>query len=102
MNRFQAVVSTYHLLMKFSVGNQIGYASGDQVLSRKYYMLSVKAGEAKKRVAPYPENHRTQVDLKKKNINSDPLEKDRSRQMHPVEELLSMELFPHKWALQQG
>lgn len=33
LNFFQAVVSTYYIMMTFMVGNKISYAAGDQLLS---------------------------------------------------------------------
>lgn len=90
LNRFQVVVSTYHLMMKFPIGNHIGFASGDQVLSQKCYIQSVKAGEAKKRVVGDLENPRILGGSKEKKVKLiDLLEEDNSHQMQPVEELLS-------------
>ncbi|CAA0806184.1 Unknown protein, partial [Striga hermonthica] len=40
LNAFQAVVSTYHMKLKFPVGNKVGEARGDQKLSRTCYQIA--------------------------------------------------------------
>ncbi|XP_074566213.1 uncharacterized protein LOC141822780 [Curcuma longa] len=52
LSAFSAVVSTYHQKMKFPVGDQVGEAKGDQLVSRRCYVDMVRT-EAKK-------NRRTQ------------------------------------------
>lgn len=42
LNRFKAIMSTYHLLMHFSMKKGIGEVSGDQVIARECYMASLK------------------------------------------------------------
>ncbi|CAA0840438.1 Unknown protein, partial [Striga hermonthica] len=41
LNAFQAVVSTYHLMIKYPVGENIGEIAGDQLTSRSYYQTTV-------------------------------------------------------------
>ena len=43
LNAFQAIVSTYHLLMKFSTSNGIGEARANQTMARQCYSASLQA-----------------------------------------------------------
>ncbi|CAA0832558.1 Unknown protein, partial [Striga hermonthica] len=45
LKAFQAVVSTYHMKLKFPVGNKVGEARGDQKLSRTCYQIAVKTNQ---------------------------------------------------------
>lgn len=44
-NKFQAVVSTHHLKLKFLTRNGIGEARGDQAMARECYLNSVRADQ---------------------------------------------------------
>ncbi|CAA0825719.1 Unknown protein, partial [Striga hermonthica] len=54
LNAFQAVLSTYHMKLKFPVGDKVGEARGDQRLSRTCYQIAVRT------------NQRTEVNERKK------------------------------------
>lgn len=96
-NHFHVVVSTYYLKMNFPMGNQVGYANGDHVLSRRCYVQSIKAGEAKKRIRTELENSKQRPEPDEKKLKSaEFMEEDTSLQMQPAEELLSIELFKGK------
>lgn len=41
LNRFKAITSTYHLLMRFPTEKGIGEVRGDQVIARECYMASL-------------------------------------------------------------
>ncbi|XP_058078992.1 uncharacterized protein LOC131227260 [Magnolia sinica] len=44
LNAMRAVVSTYHLMMKFSTEGRVGYLRGDQREARKCYAIAVRKG----------------------------------------------------------
>ncbi|CAA0830004.1 Unknown protein, partial [Striga hermonthica] len=45
LNAFQAVVSTYHMKLKFPVGDRVGEARGDKKLSRACYQIAIKTNQ---------------------------------------------------------
>ncbi|CAA0810422.1 Unknown protein, partial [Striga hermonthica] len=45
LNAFQAVMSTYHMKLKFPVGDRVGEGRGDQKLSRTCYQIAVKTNQ---------------------------------------------------------
>ncbi|XP_058111240.1 uncharacterized protein LOC131254266 [Magnolia sinica] len=47
LNAMRAVVSTYHLMMKFSAKGGIGYLRGDQCEAQRCYAIAVKKGSVK-------------------------------------------------------
>ncbi|XP_058078628.1 uncharacterized protein LOC131226953 [Magnolia sinica] len=47
LNAMRAVVSTYHLMMKFPTEGGIGYIQGDQCEARRCYAIAVKKGSVK-------------------------------------------------------
>ena len=50
LNALRAVVSTYHLAMKFPIGDQAGEVKGDQAESRQCYAMSTRVAEKQKMV----------------------------------------------------
>ncbi|KAL8543080.1 hypothetical protein ACS0TY_003819 [Phlomoides rotata] len=43
LNVFQAVVSTFHMKMKFPIGDEVGEVMEDQFSSRRCYVDTIKA-----------------------------------------------------------
>ena len=50
LNALRAVVSTYHLAMKFPAGDLVGEVRGDQANSRQCYAMSTRVTEKQKAV----------------------------------------------------
>ena len=48
LNALRAVVSTYHLAMKFPTRDQVGEVKGDQAESRQCYAMSIRVAEKQK------------------------------------------------------
>ncbi|XP_022843352.1 uncharacterized protein LOC111366903 [Olea europaea var. sylvestris] len=46
LNKIQAIVSTFHLTMKFSTGHGIGVVRGDQTAARQCYVTSIRGMSA--------------------------------------------------------
>lgn len=42
LNQLRVVISTYHLLMRFSIEGRVGKVKGDQVTARECYVVSLK------------------------------------------------------------
>ncbi|KAL0423214.1 UNVERIFIED_CONTAM: hypothetical protein Sradi_0856200 [Sesamum radiatum] len=51
-NTFQAVVSTYHMKLKFPVGTQVGKVKGDHYMGRKCYVEVIRDNSGKMDVDP--------------------------------------------------
>ena len=48
LNAIQAIASTYHLAMKFPIGNLVGEVRCDQVEARQCYAMSTRVAEKHK------------------------------------------------------
>ncbi|CAA0841581.1 Uncharacterized mitochondrial protein AtMg00860, partial [Striga hermonthica] len=78
LNAFQAVVSTYHMKMKFPVGDKVGEARGDQRLSRTCYQIAVRT------------NQRTEVKEGKKLVSTE--KRRRENDLEPHGELMEIQI----------
>ncbi|CAA0819896.1 Unknown protein, partial [Striga hermonthica] len=78
LNAFWAVVSTYHMKLKFPVGDQVGEARGDQKLSRTCYQIAVKT------------NQRAEVKEGKKPMMSE--KRPRNGDLEPQGELMEIQI----------
>ena len=47
LNKFRAVTSTYHLILRFPVGDLVGQVKGDQKTARECYVASLKGPKVK-------------------------------------------------------
>ena len=50
LNALQAIISTYHLAMKFPAGDFVGKVRGDQAESQQCYAMSTRVAEKHKAV----------------------------------------------------
>ncbi|KAK3030066.1 hypothetical protein RJ639_038477 [Escallonia herrerae] len=76
--RLQAVVSTYHLKMKFPTEYRVGEVKGDQTTARQCYMASCRSKN------------------KEALIIEDLREDTKMQRGKPIEELISIEVYPGK------
>ncbi|KAK3036388.1 hypothetical protein RJ639_032157 [Escallonia herrerae] len=76
LNQLQAVVSTYHLKMKFPIENGIGEVKGDQTTARQCYVTSCRSKN------------------KEALIIEDLREDTKMQRGEPVENLVSIEVYP--------
>ncbi|KAK6145078.1 hypothetical protein DH2020_021898 [Rehmannia glutinosa] len=84
LNSFQAIVSTYHMKLKFVVGDKEGEVLGDVQAARKCYVEAVKKEEQKK-------SKRKMVELERE---TKPERVPDLLSVRPEEELMSVELVP--------
>ena len=78
LNKFKAVTSMYHLVIKFSVGDMVGEVKGSQQAARECYMASLKRP------------------TEKETLTIDTLEvrdEEELRMGEPVEELLEIRIY---------
>ncbi|KAK3020511.1 hypothetical protein RJ639_045453 [Escallonia herrerae] len=78
LNMLQAVVSTYHLKMKFPTEHGIGEVKGDQTTARQCYLNSCRSKN------------------KEALIIKDLLEDSKMQRGEPVEDLMSIEVYPRE------
>ncbi|CAA0834127.1 Unknown protein, partial [Striga hermonthica] len=78
LTTFQAVVSTYHMKLKFLVGDRVGEARGDKKLSRACYQIAVKM------------NQRTEVKEGKKSGSNE--KRPRGSDLEPHGELMEIQI----------
>ncbi|KAK3012697.1 hypothetical protein RJ639_009853 [Escallonia herrerae] len=76
LNQLQAVVSTYHLKMKFSTEHGIGEIKGDQTVARQCYVASCRSKN------------------KEALIIEDLWQDAKMQRGEPVEDLMSIEVYP--------
>ncbi|KAL0458046.1 UNVERIFIED_CONTAM: Retrovirus-related Pol polyprotein from transposon gypsy [Sesamum latifolium] len=86
LNIFKAIVPTYHLKMKFPIGNGIGEVSCDQKEVRRCYNLSLKKGSPEEKKRKVGE----ESEIERLNDNKS----NRMESIEPVEEHKSTELVP--------
>ena len=97
LERPRAVVSIYHLAMKFPVGDLIDEVKGDQADSRKCYAMSNRAAEKHKMVNTVFHLEDVEILPTPSRISHmlgelDPQEKETEKRGDPVEELESVKL----------
>ncbi|KAK6123773.1 hypothetical protein DH2020_042483 [Rehmannia glutinosa] len=90
LNVFQAVVSTFHMKLKFVMEDGVGEVLGDQQMARKCYVEAVRKGEQKKSKRKEVESERETNPLKmtKRKEKTEP----DMMSVKPQEKLMSVEL----------
>ena len=96
-NALLAVVSMYHLAMKFPIGDLVGKVRGDQAESRQCYAMSTRVAEKHKVVNTVFHLEDVEVPPTPNNISYtlgklNPQEKEKEKRGGPVEELESIKL----------
>ncbi|KAI3470756.1 hypothetical protein Pfo_027419 [Paulownia fortunei] len=82
LNTFQAVVSTFHMKLKFPMDEGIGEVEGDQCSGRRYYVEAVRKAEQKKA-------------KREQSTEGEPsLKAMKRKHVMPNEELINIELIP--------
>ena len=92
LNTLQAVLSTYHLAMKFPAGDLVGKVRGDQAESQQCYATSTRVTEKHKVVNTIFHLEDVEVPPTLNNISHtlgelDPHEKEKKKRGGPIEEL---------------
>ena len=97
LNALKAVVSTYHLAMKFPVEDLVGEVRGDQAESCQCYTMSTRVAKKHKVMNTIFHLEDVEVPPTSNNISHtlgelDPQEKEKEKRGGPVEELESIKL----------
>lgn len=92
LSLFQVVVATYHMKLKFHVGNDVGEVAGDQLCTRKCYIETVK-----RVVHSFPQEKRRATNTVRNKLKiPEAMEESPEFKMKLEEELMSIKLFPNK------
>ena len=91
LNALRAVISTYHMVMKFPVENLVGEVRGDQAESWQCYIMSTTVAEKHKVVNTIFHLEDVEVPPTPNNISHtlgelDPREKEKEKRGSPIEE----------------
>ncbi|KAL0344704.1 UNVERIFIED_CONTAM: hypothetical protein Sradi_4301700 [Sesamum radiatum] len=86
LNAFKAVVSTYHLKMKFSTKNGIGEVARDQKEAKRCYNLSLQKGKNEAKMKRKEREDTEGLEVKRFKLE----------RIEPVEEFKTVELIAHQ------
>ncbi|KAL0355615.1 UNVERIFIED_CONTAM: hypothetical protein Sradi_4008400 [Sesamum radiatum] len=92
LNAFRAIISTYHMKIKFPVVGGVGEAQADVLQTRKCYVEAIKRG--KKIVLEETSGEENSNKRGKDSMPRTKLKEEAPVAVHPMEELLTVELIP--------
>ncbi|KAL0433176.1 UNVERIFIED_CONTAM: hypothetical protein Slati_2651900 [Sesamum latifolium] len=91
LNAFRAIISTYHMKIKFPVVRGVGEAQADVLQARKCYVEAIKRG--KKRILEEVSGEENSNKRGKDSMSRTELKEEAPITVQPVEELLTIELI---------
>ncbi|KAL0402351.1 UNVERIFIED_CONTAM: hypothetical protein Slati_4265000 [Sesamum latifolium] len=92
LNAFRAIISTYHMKIKFPVVGGVGKAQADTLQAHKCYVEAIKRG--KKRMLEEASDEESSNKRGKYSMHKPELKEEAPVAVQPVEELLTVELIP--------
>ncbi|KAL0405625.1 UNVERIFIED_CONTAM: hypothetical protein Slati_3876400 [Sesamum latifolium] len=92
LNAFRAIISTYHMKIKFSVVGGVGEVQADILQARKCHVEAIKRG--KKRILEEMSGEENSNKQGKDSMPRTELKEEAPVTVQPVEELLTVELIP--------
>ncbi|KAL0444470.1 UNVERIFIED_CONTAM: hypothetical protein Slati_2169700 [Sesamum latifolium] len=94
LTAFQAVISIYHMKIKFPTPGGVGEVQGDHLQSRKYYVEAVRKGQKRNRTKITKGFPSVKRERWTKITKGSPEEMETTAKVQPAKELLNIEVTP--------